>query len=57
MQAGDNLGMTNILVRTGHGKMSELSMSSLDINIHHVVDDFKAASEIIENELGNIQRK
>lgn len=51
MQAGSDLGMTNIMVRTGHGKMMELDMSSHEINIHHVVDDLKAASVIIDSSL------
>ncbi|MCD6217737.1 HAD-IIIA family hydrolase [bacterium] len=51
MQAGNDLGMTNIMVRTGHGKMMNLDMSSHEINIHYVVDDLKAASEIIVKEL------
>ncbi len=51
MHAGHDLGMTNIMVRTGHGKMMELDMSSHEINVHHVVDDLKAASDIIEREL------
>ena len=51
MKAGNDLGMINIMVRTGHGKMIKLDMLSAEINIHHVVDDLKAAAEIIVKEL------
>lgn len=53
MQAGSALGMTNILVRTGHGKMMESELSSPDISVHHVVDNLKAASELIKLEFEN----
>ncbi|MFH1513983.1 MAG: HAD-IIIA family hydrolase [bacterium] len=49
MQAGHVFGMTNILVRTGLGKMSEMSLKSSEHIVDHVVDDLPKAVEIIES--------
>ena len=49
MQAGYHLGIKNILVRTGHGKMSEMSLKSSDHIVNHIVDDLTNAVDLIES--------
>jgi D-glycero-D-manno-heptose 1,7-bisphosphate phosphatase len=51
MQPGHELGMTNILVRTGHGMSMETSIASSDIRVDYVVDNLLVAAEVIESQI------
>jgi D-glycero-D-manno-heptose 1,7-bisphosphate phosphatase len=55
MQPGNELGMTNILVRTGHGRMMETSIASSDIRVDFIVDNLLAAAEVIEVQIQKIE--
>lgn len=48
MEAGHQLNMTNILVRTGHGMRTELELASLNIKVHYIVDDLLKAAEKVK---------
>ena len=47
MESGNKVKMTNILVRTGHGKVTETELRSQNIGVDYIVDDLMKASEIV----------
>jgi D-glycero-D-manno-heptose 1,7-bisphosphate phosphatase len=47
MEAGIKVGMKNILIRTGHGKIAESELVHQNIKVDYIVDNLKDASEIV----------
>ena len=54
LQAVEKLEMTNILVRTGYGKLTEMELTSQAIKVKYIVDSLKEAAEKIRNELSEL---
>lgn len=56
MEAGQKVKMTNFLVRTGYGKLTEAELTAQNIKVDYIVDTLKNAVEIIINLINKDKR-